>query len=213
MFVTHNRCCGTHLSQTSHIALILLHGTQSVHGKNCRLFFSAGDQAVRVATASVAAVGSAARVLSCANDGSEVAAEVAKLGELAAELKRKEKKLLSEIAVYEAARVKDQLRQGRSAWVYRADGGLDFLNKVMAEVKEEISSAAKGVVVVLASGEEKKAGPLVVVGEATAVDEMVAKVKNTVKEVKGGGKGQKWQGKVACWQRGELDALRALVES
>jgi misacylated tRNA(Ala) deacylase len=35
----YNACCGTHLKQTSHIGLVLLHHTQSVRGTNCRLFF------------------------------------------------------------------------------------------------------------------------------------------------------------------------------
>jgi misacylated tRNA(Ala) deacylase len=30
--------------------------------------------------------------------------------------------------------------------------------------------------------------------------------------VKGGGKGEKWQGKVSEWQKGEIDALKTAVE-
>ncbi|KZF21559.1 ThrRS/AlaRS common domain-containing protein [Xylona heveae TC161] len=207
--IDRNPCCGTHLSQTSHISLILLHSTQSVHGKNCRLFFSAGDQAVRFATSAVSSVSSVARLLGCANDAGEVLSEATKTSQSLAELKKKEKKYLSEIAKYEGDRVRGLLQSGKSAWVYRADGGLDFLNKVIAEVKDVASQG----VLVLASGEEKTAGPVVVIGEKTKVDETVGKIKEAVKEIKGGGGGNKWQGKVVSWRAGELEALKELVES
>ena len=45
-----NRCCGTHLSQTSHIHLLLLSSTQSADSTKCRLPFIAGDRAIDLAT-------------------------------------------------------------------------------------------------------------------------------------------------------------------
>jgi misacylated tRNA(Ala) deacylase len=41
---------------------------------------------------------------------------------------------------------------------------------------------------------------------------MAAKVKAVVSTVKGGGKGEKWQGKVTEWQKGEIEALKKVVE-
>ena len=40
---------------------------------------------------------------------------------------------------------------------------------------------------------------------------MAAKVKEAVSTVKGGGKGEKWQGKATEWQKGEVEALEKMV--
>jgi misacylated tRNA(Ala) deacylase len=41
---------------------------------------------------------------------------------------------------------------------------------------------------------------------------MAAKVKAVVSTVKGGGKGEKWQGKVTEWQKGEIETLKRALE-
>jgi misacylated tRNA(Ala) deacylase len=41
---------------------------------------------------------------------------------------------------------------------------------------------------------------------------MAARVKVVVSSVKGGGKGEKWQGKVTEWQKGEIEALKKVAE-
>jgi misacylated tRNA(Ala) deacylase len=38
-------------------------------------------------------------------------------------------------------------------------------------------------------------------------------MKECVKNVKGGGKGGRWQGKVIAWEKGELEILKKLVEA
>jgi misacylated tRNA(Ala) deacylase len=189
--------------------LILLHTTQTVHGKNCRLYFTAGDRAVGLSTASVKAISSVARLMSCGASPDEILDQVTKLRDTAAELKKKEAKLLLNIAEFEAERVKADLQAGKNAWVYHADGNLEFINKVVSIVGDTAKSC--GGVVILAAGEEKKAGPLVIYGKKETVEETVAKAKEIVKEIKGGGKGEKWQGKVPEWKRYEMDALKKLV--
>ena len=47
--------------------------------------------------------------------------------------------------------------------------------------------------------------------EASLVDKLAAKVKETVSTAKGGGKGR-WQGKVTEWKKGEIEALRKAVQ-
>lgn len=148
--------------------------------------------------------------MSCSSAADEVVSKATKMNDALADVKRKEKKLLADIARYEAEKVKATLAAGRNAWVYRADGGLDFINAVTFEVKEEIKTSTG--VVVLASGEEKGSGPVVIVGGNDAVEAIAGKVKDTVTGIKGGGKGGKWQAKVTEWLRDELEALRKLVE-
>jgi misacylated tRNA(Ala) deacylase len=203
----YNACCGTHMKQTAHISLILLHHTQSVRGTNCRLFFSCGNRAIGLANESINALRKIGVSMSSGFKPAEVQANVAKLGEAVAEGRRREKKLLAEVAKFEGDRIKAVLEVGRRGWCYRATDGLDFLNLVAFEIKD----AVKEGVVVLTSGEEKKMGSIMIMGEPALVDALATKVKEVVSSVKGGGKG-KWQGKVTEWKAGELEALRKAVE-
>jgi misacylated tRNA(Ala) deacylase len=151
-----------------------------------------------------------ARLFSSGSTPNEVIANVSKMNENATELKRKEKKLLADIAKYEGAQVKAVLQTGRYAWVYRATDGLDFLNMVVFEVMDAVKERG---LVVLASGEEKKGGQVVIIGEKNSVEAFVTSIKGVVTGIKGGGKGERWQGKVTEWKKGELEALKKLVES
>jgi misacylated tRNA(Ala) deacylase len=206
----YNACCGTHLKQTSHISLILLHHMQSVRGTNCRLFFTAGDRATALATSSINGLRSIAVALSSSAVPADVVANVARLSEQLAESRRKANKMLAEIAKFEGARIQTALREHKTAFSYRATDGLDFINSVVVEVKDQLKES--GGVVVLCSGEVKTAGSIVIVGTPEVVEAMAAKVKGAVGSVKGGGKGEKWQGKVAEWQKGEVEKLKEVVE-
>lgn len=203
-----SRCCGTHLRQTSHISLILLGSTQSVHGKNCRLFFAAGDRATRLAQSSFDAVGAMAKLMSSSAEPSEVVVRTTAMNNAVSELKRSEKQLLLEIADYEIERVKGVLASRKSALVHRSNGGVDFISRIIAGTKDALRGTE--LVVVLAIGEPKTSGPVVVVGDKNAVEAMIVRVKEAVKNIKGGGAGEKWQGKVPEWQKEDLKALKEL---
>lgn len=140
----------------------------------------------------------------------EVFAHVNKVKETAAELKKNEARLLLDIAKYEADHVKAVLRTGMNAFVYRAVQGLDFINMVVAELKEAVK---EGGVVILASGEGTKGGQIVIIGDKVSVEIFATKVKEVVVGIKGGGRGERWQGKVIEWRKGELEALKKMVET
>lgn len=205
-----NRCCGTHLQQTSHIGLILLHHTQSIRGTNCRMYFSAGDRAIKLASASTRSLRSIGGIVSSGMGAEEVLGAVKKMSDNLTESRRKEAKLLVEIAKYEAERVKADLKSGKKAWVYRSSGNLDYINSICFEVKDTLK---EGGLIVLATGEKKTSGQVVVVGDKTSVEKFVEKMRGVVSGIKGGGKGERWQGKVIEWQKGEIEALKNLVES
>ncbi|KAJ4366619.1 hypothetical protein N0V95_000120 [Ascochyta clinopodiicola] len=205
----YNACCGTHLKQTSHIGLILLHHTQSVRGTNCRLFFTAGDRAINMATESINGLRNIAVSLSSSAVPEELAAKVQGLGEQLSEGRKREKRMLSEIAKFEAQQIKETLQCAVGAFSHRPDDGLDFINMVVIELRDVLKG--KGVVL-LCTGDTKTAGSLVITGNPEMVERLSGKVKDLVKTVKGGGRGEKWQGKVTEWQKGETEALRAAVE-
>lgn len=205
----YNACCGTHLKQTSHIGLILLHHTQSVRGTNCRLYFTTGDRAINMASDSINGLRSIAVSLSSSAAPEEVAAKVQGLGEQVSEGRKREKRMLAEIAKFEAQQVKETLQCAVSAFLHRPDDGLDFVNLALIELRDILKSNG---VVVLCTGDTRAAGSIIIAGKPELVEELSAKVKDIVKNVKGGGKGEKWQGKVTEWQKGEIEALKTAVE-
>lgn len=204
----YNPCCGTHLKQTSHIGLILLHHTASVRGTNCRLYFTAGDRAIKMSAEAINGLRSIAVSLSSSSVPADVAAGVQRLGDQLSEEKKRAKKMLAEIAVFEGSRIEKELETRDRVYSHRATDGLDFVNLVVFEIKE----AVKDKVAVLCSGDVKATGSIVIVGKPELVESMAAKVKKIVGTVKGGGNEEKWQGKVTEWQKGEIEALRKAVE-
>ena len=205
----YNACCGTHLKQTSHIGLILLHHLQAIRGTNCRLYFSAGDRAINLATASIDAVRNVAMSLSSGSGTSDVVNSVQRLSDTSAEAKKKEKKMLAEIAQYEGSRIRSTLQSGKAVWCYRATDGLDFINLVVFEVKDSVKECG---IAVLVSGEVPNTGSIVILGQKDLVEIMAAKAKEAVSTLKGGGRDGKWQGKITTWKKGEIEALRVAVE-
>ncbi|KAF3004277.1 hypothetical protein E8E13_008407 [Curvularia kusanoi] len=205
----YNACCGTHLQQTSHIGLVLLHHTQSIRGTNCRLYFSAGDRAINLATESINGLRNLAVSLSSSAAPEEVAAKVQGLSEQVSEGRKREKRMMAELAKFEAQQIRETLQCAVSAFSHRPDDGLDFINLALIELRDTLKGNG---VVVLCTGDTKTPGSLVITGQAALVETLSAKVKDIVKNVKGGGKGEKWQGKVTEWQKGEIDALKSAVE-
>ncbi|KAF2856737.1 ThrRS/AlaRS common domain-containing protein [Plenodomus tracheiphilus IPT5] len=206
----YNACCGTHLRTTSHIGLILLHHNQTIRGTNCRLFFSAGDRAIKLATESINGLRSIAVSLSTSSAPADVAAGVQRLGDSLSEERKRGKKMLGEISKFESERITAHLQSHQSVFSHRTTDGLDFINLVVMEIKDFASERG---VVVLCSGEVKTPGSIVILGKPDLVESMSAKIKDVLSTAKGGGKGPKWQGKVPEWQKGEIEALKAAVES
>jgi misacylated tRNA(Ala) deacylase len=204
----YNACCGTHLKQTSHIGVIMLHHTTSVRGTNCRLYFSAGDRAIKMGMEAIAGLRAIAVSLSSSAAPADVVSGVQRLGEQLGEVRKREKKMLGEIAAFEGERIRRGLETKERVFSHRGTDGLDFVNLVVFEIKEKV----KEKVAVLCSGEAKGSGSLVIIGKPELVEAMAAKVKEVVSTVKGGGKGEKWQGKVTEWQKGEIEALKKAVE-
>ncbi|KAL5119537.1 hypothetical protein ACEQ8H_002602 [Pleosporales sp. CAS-2024a] len=204
----YNACCGTHLKQTSHIGVLMLHHTASVRGSHARLYFTAGDRALQLATDAINGLRCIAVALSSSAAPAHVAASVQRLADHVSEAKKREKKLVAELAKCEAERIKTALEKTERVFSHRATDGLDFITLVAFELKEAVQER----LVVLCAGEVRTPGSLVIMGKPALVQGLAAKVNDVVRTVKGGGKGEKWQGKVAEWHKGEIEALSNLVE-
>lgn len=145
------------------------------------MYFSAGDRAIKLASSSIRSLRSIGGTLSSGMGAEEVLSAVKKMSDNLTESRRKEAKLLMEIAKYEADRVKAVLKSGRNVWVYRSSGNLDYINSVCIEVKDALKN---GGLIVLATGEKKTSGQVVIVGQKNAVEEFVKKMKGVVSEIK-----------------------------
>lgn len=67
-------------------------------------------------------------------------------------------------------------------------------------------------VVVLTSGEGSTGGAIVILGKKKeAVDSYVNKTKELFPGIKGGGKGERWQGKISEWKNGDIEKLRGVI--
>ncbi|KAF8760191.1 actin family [Rhizoctonia solani] len=154
--VDENPCCGTHLSQTSHIGPILLHHTQPIRGTNTRLFFSCGSRAIALATSSLQATRSLSATLSAGPTPSELSARATQVTNSLRDAIRAKRKLEAEIAGYIAVRVV----QDSLTWVHRADVGLDFLMEIAAAIPPENPPAA----LILAAGSGTEGGPVLSLG-------------------------------------------------
>lgn len=163
-----------------------------------------------MAAASINALKNIGGALSSGGKAAEVQDAVQRLSDTLAESRRREKKLLAEVAVFEGQKIKADLAAGKSGFCHRPNDNLDFVNSVVFEVRDAVAEAGRAAVLV--TGEDKSSGAVMIVGEEKEVDRLAAKVKEIVPTAKGGGRGGKWQGKVTTWGKGELKKLREAVQ-
>ena len=169
-----------------------------------------GDRAINIAASSIHSLRSISRIVSSEPAPGEVLAKVHKLNETSVELKRKEAKLLADIAKFEGDRIKARWKEGKSAFLHRPAEGLDFINMVIFQIKGSIQ---EGSVVTLTAGEGIQGGPVVIFGDKESVEALAIKVKEGLSNIKGGGRGERWQGKMSKWRKGDVYALEKLVNS
>ncbi|KAH3676803.1 hypothetical protein OGATHE_001293 [Ogataea polymorpha] len=192
-----NACCGTHLKNSGQIKGIVLLNQIAGKGGNSRLNFIAGDRIFKFAETSHS-------ILRALNSATSVQSEqlVDKVNDLVTATKRlqnRQSTLLKELALLTAADLKTKAEEKKIVFFHRADVGLDFLNQMFKELKDQPGTF------VLLSGEGKDGGAALVFGEDT--EQVSKELKETLSGLKGGGKG-KFQGKVSVYGKGELEALK-----
>ncbi|GAB7358317.1 hypothetical protein MBLNU230_g2390t1 [Neophaeotheca triangularis] len=200
-----NTCCGTHLQQTSHISLILLHSLQPVSKQRSRLFFAAGERAVRLSTTSLESVNAICKTVGCGKAPEEAVARVEELQAEAVKARKRETGLLLEIARFQSREISRHLEAGGVVCLHRAEGDMGYVKEVFGGVKDVLDRGCSAVVVVL--GEEGGKGTVVVAGAAARVETAVASIVAVVPNVKGSMVRDRWQGKVDRWQKADLQAL------
>lgn len=194
-----NPCCGTHLKNTAEIATLVLLHSQPNKGTNSRLFFMAGDRVASYAAETNELVRKANAALSCQSD--EIEEKIDRLNQLVKELYAKERYWSGKVAKFEADDIKAKLKDRKLAVYHNAEANLDFLKTIDKEIGKVEPG---GGTVILLCGLGKQGGSIIVYGDS--IDDFVAKLKQLVPNVKGGGK-SKWQGKVMQWEKGSIEQI------
>jgi alanyl-tRNA synthetase len=204
-----NPCCGTHIRGLGQLqALKLLH-TEKVRGGNTRVFFLFGQRVLDTLDANYAV---ARQLTSILSGGPETFVEnVTKIQQQSKEHLKKAKRLLAALAGYAVKDIEVSLKETDCAFMYDEEADMEFVTMVAAIMKDRKVLDGTGKVVVLVAGPKKTGGPIIIAGDTDEVVQKTGKiVKETIPEVKGGGKGR-WMGKSSCWSN--IDALKQALEA
>lgn len=207
-----NPCCGTHLTSTGQIQAISLFHQTNIRGGNSRLHFACGARVASLAQGYHKLLKDVLGVqLSCQIE--EVGLKVAELVQNQRKLQSRESSLVKELASMKAAELFDQIRskKGDTFSVYREDSSAEYLNQVQKELDTLIKAnpdsdvKATDYTVIYLNGDYKSGlgGMVKVVGPKA--DQIQADLKTLLSNIKGGGRGSTFQGKISKYEKGEVE--------
>lgn len=204
-----NPCCGTHLQSTGQIqAVSLLHQT-NIRGGHSRLHFVCGSRVYKTLAAEHRILKEVSgSQLSCQIE--EVVTKVADLNTNYRKTQSRESNFMKELAAIEAGQVYEKLGATDVACVYREDASGDYLNVCQKEIltlmnknKESGINFTNKTVVFIHGDPKSAAGGMVKISGPKA-EGISGELKKILTNLKGGGKGASYQGKVTKYEKGEL---------
>lgn len=216
-----NPCCGTHLQSTGQIQAISLLHQVNVRGGNSRLHFICGSRVYKYLNKQHGILKAIqGNYLSCQLD--EV---IDKVGQLNTNYKKsasRESNLLKELAGIEAAKIFKSFSSGEkeAAYVYRADSSPEYLmlfqkefTTLMNANKDSGVNLNDNFTVTLINGDYKSGlgGMVKILGPKA--EPIQQELKTRLSNIKGGGKGASFQGKVPKYEKGELEAVLKYLET
>ncbi|CUM63319.1 uncharacterized protein PRCAT00000890001 [Priceomyces carsonii] len=216
-----NPCCGTHLSSTSEVQAISLLNQTNVRGGNSRLHFICGSRVYKYLRKQYDILKTVSgNQLSCQVD--EVADKVAALNLNYRKSTSRESNLLKELAAIEANKIfQDFLAKGQTiGFAYREDSNAEFILLLQKELTTLVNTSKdcgidlnSSQTVVLLNGDYASGtgGMVKIIGPKA--QEIQAELKQRISNLKGGGKGASFQGKISKYEKGELDSTLKYLES
>lgn len=212
-----NPCCGTHLTSTGQIqAMSLLHQV-NIRGGNSRLHFICGSRvAKQLASYHKILKETLGNTLSCQVE--EVSSKTAELSANYKKAQQRESALLKQLANIRAVEIFTKFKNGEKiAAVYREDSRPEYLTLFQKELTTLINADkssdvkfADAFTVVLLNGESGTAGMVKIMGPQT--EAILGELKNLITNIKGGGKGSSFQGKVTKYEKGEVESVLRYLE-
>lgn len=213
-----NPCCGTHLKSTGQVqAVALLHQT-NIRGGNSRLHFACGSRVSRLLEKN--------HLILKDVSGSQLSCQIEEVGTKVAELNvnyrkvlSREASLLKELAGLKAAAVFEELKEKSVAFIYRADSSPEYLTACQKELltlingnKDSGVNLTDANTVVFINGEYKGGNGGMVKIMGPRAEELLAHIKGFIQNIKGGGKGASFQGKVTKYEKGEVEKVLEFLQ-
>ncbi|KAM9716081.1 alanyl-tRNA editing protein Aarsd1 [Menidia menidia] len=194
-----NMCCGTHVSNLTHLQVIKLLGTEKGKKNKTNLIFLAGNRVLKYAEKSYSTERSLVSLLKTGPD--EHVEAVDKLQKSVKLLQKTNLSLLRDMAVLIAQNFKSDPQRGNFFSLHKKEGDNEFMNIIANEVNTEET------LLFLTVGEEKGPGLFLLAGPSGLVTEMGPRVLELL-QGKGAGKNGRFQGKAnSLARRAEVEAL------
>ncbi|XP_018944239.1 alanyl-tRNA editing protein Aarsd1 [Cyprinus carpio] len=194
-----NMCCGTHVSNLSHLQVIKILGTEKGKKNKTNLIFIAGSRVLKYAEKSYSIEKSLTGLLKTGAD--EHVDAVDKLQKTVKRLQKSNLIILREMAVLIAQNFKNKADRGNFFSLHNKDGDNEFMNIIANEI------GFLDTVIFLTVGEEKGAGLFLLAGPEDIVTEVGPRVSELL-QGKGAGKAGRYQGKAnSLVKRAEAEAL------
>uniref|UniRef100_A0A667ZTK7 Alanyl-tRNA synthetase domain containing 1 n=1 Tax=Myripristis murdjan TaxID=586833 RepID=A0A667ZTK7_9TELE len=194
-----NMCCGTHVSNLSHLQVIKLLGTEKGKKSKTNLIFLTGNRVLKYAEKSYSTERSLVSLLKTGADDHVEAVD--KLQKSVKLLQKSNLSLLRDMAVLIAQNFKNSPQRGNFFSLHKKEGDNEFMNIIANEIGTEET------LVFLTVGEEKGPGLFLLAGPSGVVTEMGPRVLEML-QGKGAGKNGRFQGKAnSLARRGDVEAF------
>ncbi|XP_028675824.2 alanyl-tRNA editing protein Aarsd1 [Erpetoichthys calabaricus] len=184
--VDSNMCCGTHVSNLSHLQAIKILGVEKGKKNKSNLIFIAGNRILQY-TDQCFSVEKA--LTSLLKTGPEKHVEaVDKIQKSVKMLQKSNLNLLRDLAVLTAQAFKSDPKRGKLFTLHRKEGDNEFMNIIANEIGTEET------LIFLTVGDEKATGLFLLAGPVEMVDSLGPRVSEML-EGKGAGKNGRYQGR------------------
>ncbi|XP_061823490.1 alanyl-tRNA editing protein Aarsd1 [Nerophis lumbriciformis] len=194
-----NMCCGTHVSNLSHLQVIKLLGTEKGKKNKTNLMFLVGNRVLKYAERSYSTERSLVALLKTGPD--EHVEAVDKLQKSAKLLHKTNLSLLRDMALLIAHNFKNDPQRGSFFSLHKKEGDNEFMNIIANEINTQDT------LVFLTVGEEKGPGLFLLAGPSEQVAQTGPRLLELL-QGKGAGKNGRFQGKAnSLARREEVEAL------
>ncbi|XP_057681653.1 alanyl-tRNA editing protein Aarsd1 [Corythoichthys intestinalis] len=194
-----NMCCGTHVSNLSHLQVIKLLGTEKGKKNKTNLIFLVGNRVLKYAEKSYCTERSLVALLKTGPD--EHVEAVDKLQKSMKLVQKTNLTLLRDMAVIITQNFKNDPNRGNFFSLHKKEGDNEFMNIIVNEMNTEET------LVFLTVGEEKGPGMFLLAGPSEQVTAMGPRLLELL-QGKGAGKNGRFQGKAnSLARRSEVEAL------
>ncbi|KAJ7987714.1 hypothetical protein DPEC_G00329360 [Dallia pectoralis] len=194
-----NMCCGTHVSNLSHLQVIKLLGSEKGKKNKTNLIFLVGDRVLKYAEKSFSVERSLVSLLKTGPDGHIDAVD--KIQKTVKAVQKSNLILLRDMAILVAQNFKLNPEKGNFFTLHKKEGDNEFMSIIANEI------ATEETLVFLTVGEDKRPGLFLLAGPSQKVADLGPRVLEML-QGKGAGKNGRFQGKInSMARRAEVEAL------